>query len=382
MQPAKVQKWREWKASRPDFPLTVHPRGQWAKRVRGKLRYFGPLGDPEGAVALWAHEKDHLLAGMTPPGCAHGLSVKELLAAHLADVEDRIAAGKLSPRTRGEYAVLPRFFRKASLMSLPANRLGPQQFAVLQRAIEQSGRRLSSQKAVIVSIRTVFNWGQRMGLVKGVDFGPRFTAPSINAIEAERDARAPSRFIDRDLIQAALDAASPRLTVVILLGINCGFYPSDSATIPRTRIHLDCPIPFHDFRRVKNGSRRMAALWPETVTAIRDYSDWHRHGRNTQEHCLLLTKDGRAMTAQNGSAQLSEDFKQVVALPAGVGLGSLRHTYATVIDTVPDQAMIDLTMGHASKSLQKRVYRQLNMRELPRLKVLADTVRSWLYDLP
>jgi hypothetical protein len=50
-----------------------------------------------------------------------------------------------------------------------------------------------------------------------------------------------------------------------------------------------------------------------------------------------------------------------------------------VVDLVPDQAMIDLTMGHTNKSLQKRVYSQLNLRELERLAKVADVVREWLY---
>ncbi len=50
----------------PDFPLFPHSTGRWAKKIWGKLHYFGPWDDPDGAYRRYLARKEQLAVNETP----------------------------------------------------------------------------------------------------------------------------------------------------------------------------------------------------------------------------------------------------------------------------------------------------------------------------
>jgi len=54
------------KKPHPDFPLTANGNGRWSKKIKGKVYYFGPWADPDGALKRYLDVKDDLLAGRNP----------------------------------------------------------------------------------------------------------------------------------------------------------------------------------------------------------------------------------------------------------------------------------------------------------------------------
>jgi len=50
----------------PDFPLFPHSTGRWAKKMAGKLHYFGPWDDPNGAYRRYLARKDDLATNGSP----------------------------------------------------------------------------------------------------------------------------------------------------------------------------------------------------------------------------------------------------------------------------------------------------------------------------
>ena len=382
-----VKYYREWKLKHPNYPLFVHRNGQWAKKVRGKLYYFGRLSEPDEALKLWLEEKDYLLAGLEPPTYTDGITVEELCDRYLENARNRSA----SSSSLKDYQTTINFLKEAGLLTVAIDLLNPEHFARARRTLKDSGRRPRTQKNYVHSVKAIFNWGLKMGFYsKPINYGPEFVPPSTTTIEAEQEENSAIRFLDRDLILKVLSVADVRIKIAALLGINCAFYPGDTASITYGHIHLDAPIPYHDFRRVKTRHKRMAVLWPETVAAIRDYTDNHRPRSDT--NIILLSRNGTPYATKSAHTSLMRKFNRLVKKvgdrPKGVSIGSLRHTYGTVMDLVNDTQMVDLTMGHvagtvrgrAGKSLQRRIYSQFNINELKRLKAVADVVHDWLFD--
>src|SRR4051794_34204663 len=87
----------------PEFPLFPHATRRWAKKIRGRMHYFGPWDDPDGALAKYNAEKEALHAGRKPREDAEGVTVKQLANKFLSHKQELLDAGELKPRTWEEY---------------------------------------------------------------------------------------------------------------------------------------------------------------------------------------------------------------------------------------------------------------------------------------
>jgi hypothetical protein len=81
----------------PAFPLFPHAAGVWAKKIRGKMYYFGPWSDPDAALAKYLEQKDALHAGRKPRESSDGATVKEVVNHFLTAKLALVDSGELSP---------------------------------------------------------------------------------------------------------------------------------------------------------------------------------------------------------------------------------------------------------------------------------------------
>jgi integrase len=361
----------------PDFPLTPHPAGQWCKKIRGKLHYFGPWDDPDGALEKYLAEKDALHAGRKPRPDPEALTIKEACNALLNAKQALVDAGELSPRSWTDYRevcdVLVKHFGKARLVA----DLRPDDFATLRTKLAERWGPVRLGNA-IQRIRSVFKHALDADLIdRPVRFGPGFKRPSAKTLRLHRAAGGPKLFTANE-IRRLLSAASVQLKAMILLGVNAGFGNADCGNLPLSALDLERGQV--DYPRPKTGIPRRCPLWPETVAAVREALAARKEPKDPADAGLVfITKYGESWAKDVADSPITKEMRKLLNATGVNGhrnFYTLRHTFRTVADESKDQPAVDYFMGHEVPHMSA-VYRETISDG--RLRAVADYVRAWLF---
>jgi integrase len=362
----------------PDYPLTPHPAGYWCKKIRGRVHYFGPWGDPDGALTKYLAEKDALHAGREPRPDPGALTVKALGNAFLSQKAALRDAGELSPRTWEEYRATCLSLGKAFGGSRLVSDLTTDDFASLRnRMAKRWGPvRLGNE---IQRIRSVFKLAFDNGLLdRPVVFGQGFARPSKKVLRLHR-AKSGERMLEAAELRTIIDAAGTPLRAMILLGLNCGLGNHDIATLPLSALDLDGG--WVTYPRPKTGIPRRCPLWPETVAALQAAIAERPEPRQDEaKRLVFVTTRGRPWLV-NGianpvSVAVRDLMKTLKLHRQGIGFYTLRHVFRTVADAARDPVAIDLIMGHADPSMAGHYRERV---EDDRLQAVVNHVRDWLF---
>jgi integrase len=367
----------------PDFPLFPHATKRWAKKIRGKLHYFGPWADPDGALKNYLEQKDALHAGRAPRPEAGGLTVKQLVNAFLNRKKALVDAGELAGRTWQDYKAACDLLVEHLGRGRLVEDLGPDDFAALRAKLVDKGWGPHTVGNNVRRMRVVFKFAADDGLIdKPVRYGQQFRAPSKKTMRLHRAAQGPKLFT-ADEVRRMVAAAGPQLKAMILLGINCGFGNADVGNLPRSVVDLDAGVI--DYPRPKTGISRRAVLWPETVEALREALARRPEPTKDEDAGLVfLTRFGVRWAKDTADQTLAKEFAKFLKKLAingrkGLGFYTLRHTFRTVADESKDQVAVDYVMGHEIPHMSA-VYRETISDA--RLRAVADLVRAWLFAEP
>jgi integrase len=363
----------------PDFPLTAHPAGYWCKKIRGKIHYFGPWGDPDAALKKYLEQKDDLHAGRTPRPEADTLTVKDVANAFLNAKQQAVGAGELSPRTWADYKAIMDMLLGGLGKQKAVNTLDPQDFATLKdKLAKRNGPpRMST---VVQVIRCAFRFAYESGLLdKPVRFGPVFKRTARKVLRLHRARQGPKLFTAEE-VRGLIDGAGQPLKAMILLGINCGFGNTDCGTLPLSAVDLERGVI--NYPRPKTGIPRRCPLWPETVQALEEVLAERPQPKGpTDAGLVFVTRFGQSWAKTSNSGPLIWEMRKLLRKLGingrkGLGFYTLRHSFRTVADEAKDQPAADYIMGHEIPHMST-VYRERISDA--RLKAVSDHVRAWLF---
>jgi integrase len=366
----------------PDFPLFPHATKRWAKKIRGKLHYFGYWKDGwKTALENYEKQKDALHAGRMPrPDTSAGVTVKDVANDFLRTKKALVNSGELSERTWADYEQVCRMVVAHMGKGRLAEDVGPDDFTALRKkgAKRWGPQRLGSK--LIQYTRCLFKHGVDAGLIERASrFGPGFKRPSKKALRLTRAEAGPKLFTAGE-VRRLIDAAGPSMRAMILLGINAGFGNADCGELPLSAVDLGKGII--DFPRPKTGIPRRCALWPETVEALRETLA-KRHEPKSEEDTKLffITKYGLSWNKDTSTNPVSQEMGKLLrALKINgrkrLGFYTLRHTFCTVADESKDQPTVDFILGHEVAHMSS-VYRETISDD--RLRAVVVHVRKWLF---
>ena len=380
------------KNGKPRFPLFQHATGQWAKKVKGKLHYFGK--DKDKALAEWVRVKDALLAGRPRPAETTAdsklITVRELCNLFLDAKDKKVEVNKIKRRSWADYQVECARMVKILGASTPVDFLIEKDFDDLLEKISK-GVKHKTAEGRIMRCRAVFRFGEKRRHTGPILYRMEdFTKPTRADIEREKGDS--QKVFDASEIRLLLSNAGVNLKAMILLGINAGLGNTDIAAL--TPDNFDFDTGWMVKRREKTGKARRIPLWPETIEAVQAAISIRK---SSVGDCpfIFLTKQGNPFVQPPkqrqdedektrwsiGANPISSEFRKLRTSCGIDGANktfyALRHTFKTVGENATgNDVAVDYLMGHIDPSVSA-IYRQYVLDE--RLLEVTDSIREWLF---
>lgn len=345
----------------PDFPLFAHNNGQWAKKIRGKLHYFGQWGDWRSALKSY-----HLLVD----------GPKETLE---SVIERYLESQRLSDETGHRHLTDLQWtlgrFKKI---------VGPKKMVASLKSVDYERWRAELTRTNgpvsvgnhVRKIRSFLGWCVDEKIINQLPVTKALKKPSRAQLRLERAKRG-SKMFEPAEIKKLLKFAAPQMKAMILLGINAGLGPTDLANLKIEHL-VDGWLMYP---RPKTGVERRIPLWKETqeaLSAVIRPNDELVFRTETGRPWLNEFETGVDSPITTKFRQLSKDLG---VHKKGRGIYGLRHTVQTIGEESGDSIATSAILGHVPDADDmSAVYRE-RVSDF-RLQKVVTFIHAWLFGKP
>lgn len=328
------------------FPLTLHPTGQYCKKIKGKLYYFGT--DKQQALQRYLEEAAYLHSGKITKhnSVNNNLSLKTLCNLYLDYQESRSEIGEIKPRQVCDQTSRLRDFVKFIGPNRPVSNITTIDLQNYRRKLIKAGKAPNTVNNHISAFKAMYHWAMDNEIIE--------TVPNLKAIKKVSASKTERAIFSVKQIRKLLSCADTQIGAMIWLGLNCGFGCTDCAELLWD--HLDLKAGRVNFARTKTGIGRNLPLWKETIKCLKVIPKINERVFNTRYGNKWVrverkqAKDGatRFISYNAISAEFSKLLtKTGIKTEKGVGFYTLRRTAATLAAKSGDPFAVQRLLGHA-----------------------------------
>lgn len=341
--------------------------GSYCKWINNKMYYFGRAGgthdEAERELIEFIRQRHQ---GEMPVKFRPQMTVAELASRYAEDREPKVGR-----TTWFQYFLAIRDFVGIVGRDTPIGALNASHFEAVARNWRERYRGNPFNNRVQY-VRTMFKWAEDRLIIERVPrYGPAFKKMSAAAVR-ETQRNADERPFTGEEIDKILAAASPKIRLFFLLGLNGGMYSADIASLKWGDIRHEAGVLLIDNRRIKKGVRRRVPLWPEVA---RDIERMTRGGAND---LVFTTSHGNPWHNRAGTDSIGLMFRRLAdklgIRREGVGFGSVRHTHISAVGDNSDEGAKSYVVGHLIQGIKRHYDRP----SVERCKVVTDLARARL----
>jgi integrase len=328
------------------FPLTLHPTGQFCKKIKGKLYYFG--SDKTRALEKYLAQASYLHSGQRPATeVANGaISITTLCNLYLEHQATRVEAGEIGLRQLHDQTKLLKDFVKWIGPSRDVSEIVTMDLQNYRAKLIKQGKCAGSINNYISAFKAMYHWAFNNEVIAAI--------PKLDSISKVPRDKKTKQIFTAEQIKKLLELANSQIKAMILLGLNCGFGCTDCSELLWENVDLkNARI---NFARTKTQVGRNLPLWKETVTALEALHKVNERVFNTYQGNKYVhvtqkeNSDGstRMISYNHVTSEFSRLIQKAgIKTEKGVGFYTLRRTAATLAAKSGDPFAVQKLLGHA-----------------------------------
>ena len=341
------------------FPLTLHPTGQYCKKIKGKIHYFG------------TDKKQALERYLDQAACLHGdrdtvttrssdtMSIRVLCDLYLQYQHSKVLAGELTARhysdqTKSLAQLVSSLGEGRKIRDISTLEL--QSYKRRLQGRYGSAHRLNLHLGVM---KAMFHWARRNDVLERI--------PNIDAVSRGKVVHLERFTFGSQEITKLLAPANAKMRAMIWLGLNCGFGCTDCAGLKWS--DLDFEHNRVRLARNKTGVPRNLPLWPETIRALQEVPGsgllvfYTAEGHPWVWTVTRIQDNGSTKyTTVNAVASMFARLLKKVKIdaPSGTGFYTLRRTAATLAARSGDPFAVQRLLGHVNLEMATRYVQDIS----------------------